>query len=204
MTTAKQYSLFGAGTPAIDKQFSGAQRTELSDGAWIEYVPGWLSGHETVFDALTLEGKWQKQRRRMYDQVVDVPRLVCRAPERGTQVHLLRKMSVALTIRYHLALTNVALAWYRDEADSVAMHGDKMGVLSKDTIIATVSVGESRRFVMRSNRGGRAIGLNLGWGDLLVMGGTAQETWQHGVPKVAQAGPRISIIFRPHVPMIGR
>lgn len=113
-------------------------------------------------------------------------------------------MSVALSPRYHLALTNIALAWYRDGTYSVAMHGDKMGVLSENTIIGAVSVGEPRRFVMRANRGGDSIGVNLGWGDLLVMGGTAQATWQHGVPKLAHAGPRISIIFRPHVPAIRR
>ena len=82
------------------------------------------------------------------------------------------------------------------------MHGDKMGVLS-ETIIGSLG-RRPRRFVMRANRGGDSIGFNLGWGDLLVMGGTAQATWQHGVPKLAHAGPRISIIFRPHVPAIGR
>jgi alkylated DNA repair dioxygenase AlkB len=37
----------------------------------------------------------------------------------------------------------------------------------------------------------------LGGGDLFVMGGTAQRTWRHGVPKVAEAGPRIAVMFRP-------
>ncbi len=204
MKTAKQCSLFGIGEPSFDKHFNSIQRTVLSHGAWVEYAPGWLSGHEAMFDALSAEADWQKQRRRMYERIVDVPRLVARLPERSTYAQELRRMSVALSARYHLALTNIALAWYRDGADSVAMHGDKMGVLSENTIIGTVSVGEPRRFVMRANRGGDSIGFNLGWGDLLVMGGTAQATWQHGVPKLAHAGPRISIIFRPHVPAIGR
>jgi len=45
--------------------------------------------------------------------------------------------------------------------------------------------------------GGASIPFHLGGGDLLVMGGTCQRTWRHGIPKVAQAGPRIALMFRP-------
>ncbi|MEM7404569.1 MAG: alpha-ketoglutarate-dependent dioxygenase AlkB [Pseudomonadota bacterium] len=198
--TALQFSLFGAGEPAFAERFPDVRRRTLAHGAWVEHLPGWLQGHEQVFDALTGEAAWEKQRRRMYDRVVDVPRLVARAPERTETGRMLRRMSRALSVRYGLALTNIALAWYRDGNDSVAMHGDKMGVLSDDTVIATVSVGEPRRFLMRPVAGGESIAFELGWGDLLVMGGSAQRTWLHGVPKLRRAGPRISIIFRPHVP----
>lgn len=92
----------------------------------------------------------------------------------------------------------------RDGRDSVAMHGDKMGPLVDDTIVATVSVGSPRRFLMRSVSGGYRQAFSLGWGDLLVMGGTCQRTWQHGVPKLAHADPRISIMFRPRVPDVSR
>jgi alkylated DNA repair dioxygenase AlkB len=58
-------------------------------------------------------------------------------------------------------------------------------------------VGGQRRFLLRPYGGGHSIALNLGWGDLLVMGGTCQRTWQHCLPKVAHAEPRIAIMFRP-------
>lgn len=204
MNTAIQCSLFGNGLAVFDKSFAGLQHTPLAHGAWIDHVPGWLAGHESVFDALVDEADWQQQRRRMYDRTVDVPRLIARAPSRSETGKLLRQMSRALSIKYGLALTSTSLAWYRDGSDSVAMHGDKMGVLTQDTVIATVSIGEPRRFLMRPASGGRSLSFDLGWGDLFVMGGSAQHTWEHGVPKLAHAGPRISIIFRPYVPEFPR
>jgi hypothetical protein len=64
-------------------------------------------------------------------------------------------------------------------------------------VVATVSLGTPRRFQMRPTEGGRSLSWNLGSGDLFVMGGTAQRTWRHGVPKVAQAAPRLAVMFRP-------
>ncbi len=63
--------------------------------------------------------------------------------------------------------------------------------------MAIVSIGERRPFRLRPKGGGPSIGYDLGRGDLLVMGGTCQRTWDHGVPKVARAGPRMSLTFRP-------
>ena len=200
MLQMTQTSLFGWEEPVIDGRFSGIQRQMLSQGAWVDYCPGWLHGHQTLLESLAHGVSWQHQRRRMYDAIVDVPRLVARAPSQGSSGRVIREASRRLSVRYQRPLTSVALAWYRDGADSVAMHGDRMGAASSDTIIATVSTGEPRRFLMRSNDGAHSCAFQLGWGDLLVMGGTAQATWQHGIPKAARAGPRIAIIFRPHVP----
>ena len=193
-----QTSLFGSESPVIDDNFSGIERHTLNHGAWVDYCPGWLHGHQTLLEWLAESSDWQRQRRRMYDSLVDVPRLVAKAPSDGPCGRIIREASRKLSVRYQLPLTSVALAWYRDGADSVAMHGDKMGYGSTNTIIATVSTGEPRRFLMRTNDGTQSGAFQLGWGDLLVMGGTAQATWQHGVPKVAKSGPRISIIFRAH------
>ena len=65
-----------------------------------------------------------------------------------------------------------------------------------DPFVAIVSVGEPRRFLLRPGTSGKSRALLLGGGDLLVTGGSCQRTWQHTVPKVAKAGPRISITFR--------
>lgn len=137
----------------------------------------------------------------MYDRIVDVPRLVARAPPSCPS---LARLGAALSLRYRLRLSEVWLNLYRNGEDSVAYHGDKMGALTDDTIVAIVSVGAPRRFLMRPLAGGEGRAFKLGWGDLLVMGGSCQKTWLHGVPKVAHADPRISIMFRPLIRQVSR
>jgi alkylated DNA repair dioxygenase AlkB len=87
---------------------------------------------------------------------------------------------------------------YRDGRDSVAWHGDTIGRHSADdTLVAIVSLGETRRFLLRPKDGGATRKFALGHGDLLVMGGSCQRTWEHSVPKTTRpVGPRISIQFR--------
>jgi alkylated DNA repair dioxygenase AlkB len=204
-----QCALFGAGPPRFDPALPGVRRVELAGGAWIEHHPDWLEGHTQLFEQLARHVPWQSQRRQMYDREVDVPRLVARAPESGPIAQLLRRMSGTLSQRYQSPLSSIRLAHYRDGRDSVAFHGDRLGRSVDDSIVATVSVGAPRRFlmkpavmkpgVMKPGANGPALAFDLGWGDLFVMGGTCQRTWQHAVPKRTHADPRISILFRPHV-----
>jgi alkylated DNA repair dioxygenase AlkB len=133
----------------------------------------------------------------MYERVVDVPRLVAELPDDGPGHPVLDRAARVLSRRYGLALARVSLAYYRDGRDSVAWHGDRLGHLVDDTVVAIVSLGEPRRFLLRPAGGGASRVFDLGWGDLLVMGGSCQRTWQHAVPKTAVAGPRISVQFRP-------
>ena len=196
MNSLHQTSLFGAGKPTFDARVRGAKRTRLGQRAWVDYLDGWVNGHEQLFDWLRDEADWHQSRRRMYDRMVDVPRLLAPCPSRGQAGPILRRMSLALSMHYGVALPSISLAWYRDGADSVAMHADRMGDLTANTVIAIVSVGDPRRFNLRANEGGESMSFKLGWGDLLVMGGDCQDTWQHGVPKCANAAPRMSIVFR--------
>jgi alkylated DNA repair dioxygenase AlkB len=207
-----QCALFGSEPPRFDAALPGVRRLVLAGGAWVEHHPSWLNGHTHVFEALLRQAEWQKQRRVMYEREVDVPRLVARAPEEGEMASLLSQLSSTLSRRYGRLLPNVSLAYYRDGQDSVAFHGDKVGSLKDDCIVATVSVGAPRRFLLKpspelgaglkppSGAGSQSLGFDLGWGDLLVMGGTCQRTWQHAIPKRSHADPRISIMFRPVVP----
>ena len=195
-----QCALFGSGAPRFDAALPAVRRLSLSDGAWIEHHPSWLEGHERVFADLRRLAAWQAHRRLMYEREVDVPRLVARAPSEGPVAELLRALAVTLSARYARPLESISLAHYRDGADSVAFHGDKLGRLVDDSIVATVSVGAPRRFLLKPNAGGSSLTFDLGWGDLFVMGGTCQRTWQHAIPKRARADPRISIMFRPVVP----
>src|SRR5262249_49454864 len=91
----------------------------------------------------------------------------------------------------------VSVACYRDGCDSVAWHGDQVARQLDEALVATVSVGAPRKFLLRKREGGRSLSFALGCGDLLVMGGTCQRTYQDSIPKVAYGEPRIAIMFRP-------
>ena len=205
MTVALQGSLFSAADAVGPGSLAGLRRTELAHGAWIDVLPGWLSGADALFQFLAASVPWQAERREMYEQVVSVPRLLARYGERDPLPHpALVEARAALNARYAVELgepfRTAGLCYYRDGRDSVAWHGDRIGRGSReDTMIAILSVGEPRTLLLRP-RGGGAPSLRraLGHGDLLVMGGSCQRTWDHAVPKASRpVGPRISIQFRP-------
>jgi alkylated DNA repair dioxygenase AlkB len=96
-------------------------------------------------------------------------------------------------------LCTAGMCLYRDGSDSVAWHGDTIGRgAAEDTIVAIVSLGAARGLLLRPVSGGAGLRFDLGRGDLFVMGGSCQRTWQHAVPKTTRpVGPRISVQFRP-------
>jgi alkylated DNA repair dioxygenase AlkB len=179
-------------------------RTHLDHGAWIDLRPGWLSGADTLFERLAEVVPWRAERRRMYDKVVDVPRLLKFYDEDETLPDpVLDDARRALNAHYAGELgepfRTAGLCFYRDGRDSVAWHGDTIGRGStEDTMVAIVSVGSPRSLMLRPRGGGHSLRRDLGHGDLIVMGGSCQRTWEHAVPKTTRpAGPRISIQFRP-------
>ena len=141
----------------------------------------------------------------MYDRVVAVPRLLSFYDEDDALPDpVLVDARDALDAHYADELgerfRTAGLCYYRDGRDSVAWHGDTIGRAStEDTMVAIVSVGEPRDLLLRPKfGGGGSLRHALGHGDLLVMGGSCQRTWEHAVPKRARhVGPRISIQFRP-------
>ena len=192
-----QLGLFDDGVSGVGQQcLTAPSRRELGAGAWVEHRPGWLAGHGELFDTLRLETKWHAERREMYDTVIEVPRLTATIPDDGPCPPALARARDALEQRYLRRFESVRLAWYRDGRDSVAMHGDRIGRRIADTVVAILSLGAARRFLLKPAAGGRSLRFDLGGGDLLVMGGACQRTWRHGIPKVKSAGPRISIQFR--------
>lgn len=180
------------------------QRRELTEGAWIDVRPGWMSGADALFMRLQTDVPWRAEKREMYDSVVDVPRLLSHygvrddLPDRS-----LVEARDALSGHYGAELgepfVTAGLCYYRDGRDSVAWHGDRIGRgRSADTMVAILSLGAPRRLSLRPRSGGEAIGFVVGHGDLLVMGGSCQRTWDHAVLKTARpTGPRISVQFRP-------
>jgi alkylated DNA repair dioxygenase AlkB len=200
-----QLTLLGGETPSFDAECRGMKRIALADGAWLDVLPGWLLGHAEVFDTLVRTTNWRHERRVMYERELDVPRLYGVLPDDGPGHRVIEAMRRTLCDRYATAFDRVSVALYRDGQDSVAWHGDYVARRMDATLVASVSVGAPRRFLLRPKAGGgRSMSLTLGWGDLLVMGGTFQRTWQHSVPKVAIAPPRVVIMFRPVWPVDSR
>jgi alkylated DNA repair dioxygenase AlkB len=130
----------------------------------------------------------------MYDRIVAVPRLIASGWE--AQPPLVREAATWLGRHYGRPLQSITANLYRDGNDSVAWHGDRVRLVRQDTVIAILSLGAPRRFLLRPTGGGPSLGYALHGGDLLVMGGTCQTGWQHCIPKRAHAGPRISVMFR--------
>jgi alkylated DNA repair dioxygenase AlkB len=190
-----QPGLFGRDEPSIDASLTGLERVTLDDTAWVDYLPGWLVGSDALFEELVARMDWQELDRLMYGQVVRQPRLTARWSGEP-DIPVLGQMADALTERYSVTFDSLGLNLYRDGRDSVAWHGDRIPKTIIEPIVALVSAGHPRRFLLRPRGGGRSRPFNLGRGDLLVTGGTCQRTWQHSVPKVAEAGPRISLAYR--------
>lgn len=182
------------------------RRTVLAEGAWIDVRLGWLTGADELFSRLLRDVPWRDERRQMYDREVAVPRRVSFFDEvdRLPDPVLVQARS-ALSAHYAGELgepfRTAGLCLYRHGQDSVAWHGDTIGRgSSQDTMVAITSVGAPRALLLRPRGGGpgRTIRYVLGHGDLLVMGGSCQRTWEHAIPKTTQpVGQRISIQFRP-------
>lgn len=189
--------------------FDHCERRDLGSGAWIEMRSGWVDDGticaDTLFEELTSAVAWRSERRQMYDRVLDVPRLVsfcdlAREPAPHPAVaRLRRRLNDIYARELGEPFTTAGFCLYRDGSDSVAWHGDTIGRSStEDTMIAIVSLGATRMFGMRPRGGGASLRLPQAHGDLLVMGGSCQRTWEHAVPKTsASIGPRISVQFRP-------
>lgn len=193
---AFQGSLLSDPSPAV----AGVtvRRRELARGAWIDHAPGWLAGGDTLFTDLVDGVAWGHRRVHMYERELDEPRLTASLGGDALGAFpVLADVIGALQAHYEERFTSCWMNLYRDGRDSVAWHGDRVAREQLTGLVAIVSVGERRPFRLRPKGGGPSIGYDLGRGDLLVMGGTCQRTWDHAVPKVARAGPRISLTFRP-------
>ncbi|WP_194892292.1 alpha-ketoglutarate-dependent dioxygenase AlkB [Catenulispora pinisilvae] len=201
-----QGSLLDTDTPeSVGALGAAVERVTLSDGAWVDLRRGWISGADELFARLLESVPWRAERRRMYERVVDVPRLLCFYGD-GEDLPdpMLTQARAALDGNYGPELgepfTTAGLCLYRDGRDSVAWHGDTIGRgSSEDTMIAIMSLGTPRVLALRPRAGGAMpVRYEVGHGDLLVMGGSCQRTWEHAVPKSARPlGPRISVQFRP-------
>jgi alkylated DNA repair dioxygenase AlkB len=205
MEVAHQPSMLDLAEQATLGPLAGQiRRHQLSRGAWVDHLPGWVRGSDLLLDTLLHAVPWRAERREMYEREVDVPRLLCwygggdPLPD-----PLLEEARERLTAHYAPELgepfVTAGMCLYRTGRDSVAWHGDTNGRSSRfDTMVAIVSFGTPRPLLLRPRGGGASLRFPLGHGDLIVMGGSCQRTWEHAVPKTTKAaGPRVSVQFRP-------
>lgn len=196
--------MFGLGSDVkIGSLEVGLDRIELGEGAWLDGRRGWVEGGDVVFSRLAEAVSWRAERRPMYDRVVDVPRLLA-FYDVGEPLPDAAVVEMREVLRRHYRdtpggdLVTAGLCLYRDGRDSVAWHGDRFGRgRSEDVLVAITSFGASRAFHLRPHGGGRSLRFVLGSGDLFVMGGSCQRTFEHCVPKTSRpVGARISVQFR--------
>ncbi|MCU1405447.1 MAG: repair protein [Glaciihabitans sp.] len=206
MTLTFQTSLFDDvdAAPELGALMGEVERTELSDGAWIDRRPGWITNSDQLFERLATRVRWQADKREMYEKVVVVPRLVSWfGPESRYPDPVLMSAQHQLNDYYRAPAEQVfrtaGLCFYRTGDDSVAWHGDRVGRgINRDTMVAILSVGAPRTLSLRPRSGGETLKIPVGHGDLIVMGGSCQRTWEHAILKTKRAlGPRISVQFRP-------
>lgn len=205
MSVAHQPSMWDVAESAVLTPLTGrVTRHPLSRGAWVDHLPGWVEGSDEVLEVLLGDIGWRADRRQMYDREVDVPRLL-RWYGGGEELPhaVLTHARAALDAHYRPELgepfVSAGMCLYRDGRDSVAWHGDRIGRgRDQDTMVAIVSFGSPRALMLRPAGGGASLRFSLGHGDLVVMGGSCQRTWEHCIPKTAKpVGPRVSVQFRP-------
>ena len=181
------------------------ERTDLGSGAWVDIQPGWLEGADELFAALVEGVPWQAEKRKMYDRVVAVPRLLSYYRENVPLPHpVLAAAREALSKHYLRELREpfrtAGLCYYRDGRDSVAWHGDRIGRGAReDTMVAILSVGAARNLALRPRGGGGKTP-----GSAVGARGSARDGWElpadlgaFGAEDGQAVGPRIRIQFRP-------
>jgi alkylated DNA repair dioxygenase AlkB len=188
-----------AETIEVDRSFSRLRRIQLDADSWVDHAPAWVSGADRLFEEVLAGREWQQRARRMYDQRVQEPRLTSpwnAGSGESLEPPILEEIRSALSEHYGRDFDSVGFNLYRDGRDSVAWHADRIAEEIDDPIVALISLGEPRKFLLRPKGGGQSRAFVPGRGDLLVTGGRTQRDWEHSVPKVAQAGPRISLAYR--------
>jgi alkylated DNA repair dioxygenase AlkB len=182
----------------VDADFGGGQRIQLDAGSWVEVFPGWLSGANTLFGRLADEVPWQEHHRWVYRQKFLEPRLTAEYRRLADVPHAaLVTAAGALSEHYGVPYDNLWLNLYRSGADSTGWHRDRFSCRRPECIVPVLTLGATRRFLLKPRDGGPSLVVRPSAGDLVVMGGRCQEDWVHSVPKAPDTlGARISVNFQ--------
>lgn len=192
-----QASLFDADELLVDTSFGDARRLQLDDESWIDYVPGWLSGHDQLLADLRRSVRWEQRERWMYSRKLAEPRLTAECHRLAeSDPPFLAVIAAALSEHYGVRYDGIWMNLYRDQDDGTGWHCDRPANTHSEAIVPVLSLGATRRFMIRPEAGGPSTVLTPAGGDLIVMGGRCQRDWRHCVPKQkTPAGPRSSLNF---------
>ena len=198
---AWQGSLFDDAEPdagADRLSFAALRRDPLDERSWLDVAPGWVPDHAALFDRLLDIAPWQQRTRTLWEEQVLEPRLVANWPTGAALPPEVLELTAPLSRRYGVAFDNCLVNLYRDGSDAVAWHADTVRKVLRDPLVATVSLGARRSFLLRPAAGGPVTRRYApGEGDLIVMGGACQHEWHHTVPREKSAsGARMSITLR--------
>jgi alkylated DNA repair dioxygenase AlkB len=193
-------------------------RTELTLGAWLERFDSWLAPAEAerLHAELVRELGWEQRQIVLFGKPVLQPRLIAWAgelpyrysgqtleprPWPASIAGALAALGARVSAVSGASFNHVLVNRYRDGQDSMGYHADAEPELGPDPLIATLSLGETRRFLIRAQRRApreRALALPLASGSLLVMGGTCQRHYRHAIARAAGTplGERLSLTFR--------
>jgi len=187
-------------------------RIDLESGAWLDYVPAWIdvSDADRFLTTLRDELAWEHREIVIFGRRVLQPRLIAWAGSVGYRYSgqtlepraatpITAELMARVVEHTRVPFNHVLVNRYRDGADSIGLHADDELELGPDPVVATLSLGATRRFVVKPRRArlGASRSLAVDHGSLLVMGGTCQRHYVHGVPRQsAPVGERISLTFR--------
>ena len=169
-----------------------------------------MSGRAAVrlFRALMETTDWRQETATVMGRRIPIPRLTAWHGEAGYVYSGIRMTPLAWTpplmelkeVAEALAgepFNSVLLNLYRDGRDSVSWHADNEPGLGRKPVIASISLGATRRFQLRHRQTKERVDLDLPDGSCLVMAGAIQHQWLHQIPKTARlVGPRINLTFR--------
>lgn len=190
--------------------YGNRRLVQLTARSWIEHTPGWLADAGAHFDALIDELEWSQEYlphlRRMQPRLTAVCGRSMDPASRYLRARADRPWTPAAeSIRDRVAQvvpgwepTGLIANWYRTGSDSISWHADNEPALGHDPLVVSVSLGATRRLSFRPAQGGPALQhVDLGDGDLLVMGGSCQSELHHAIVKtVRPVGARIALTFR--------
>jgi alkylated DNA repair dioxygenase AlkB len=198
VSTPAQANLFTSrGEISVDPGFKTAMRTALDAHSWVEIVPFWLTGADTLFKRLRTDVPWKEHYRRLFDRTFLEPRLTAeywRLPDARTP---LAAMADVLSRHYRVRYDSLWLNLYRDGRDSTGWHRDRFSCRQPECIVPVLTLGATRRFLIKPRQRGASVAFSPQSGDLVVMGGRCQQDFVHGVPKApGTREARISVNFQ--------
>jgi alkylated DNA repair dioxygenase AlkB len=198
---AEQLPLFAdderSGEPTVDDAaFATATRHQLDEHSWITHVHGLVRGDLELMRRLSACDGWEQRSRWMFDRTVVEPRCTLEYHDLALAPRFLGTLAAALSQFCDVPYDSIWMNWYRDHRESTSWHADRPADQPPTAVVPVVSLGATRRFLIRHNAGGPSVGFTPHGGDVLIMHGRCQREWKHCVPKQQTvAGERMSLNY---------